>query len=68
MWSSVSADYVKNMNLPMDEIVKKFTSKVPMGRLARIADVVNMTCFLASDRADYMTGQAINITGGREMH
>lgn len=68
VWSSVSADYVKNMNLPMDEIVKKFTSKVPMGRLARIADVVNMTCFLASDRADYMTGQAINITGGREMH
>ena len=68
VWSSVSADYVKNMNLPMDEIVKKFTSKVPLGRLARITDVVNMTCFLASDRADYMTGQAINITGGREMH
>jgi len=68
VWSNVSADYVKTMNLPMDEIVKKFTSKVPMGRLARIDDVVNMTCFLASDRADYMTGQAINITGGREMH
>jgi NAD(P)-dependent dehydrogenase (short-subunit alcohol dehydrogenase family) len=68
VWSSVSADYVKNMNLPVDEIVKKFTSKVPLGRLARITDVVNMTCFLASDRADYMTGQAINITGGREMH
>ncbi|MCY2992204.1 MAG: SDR family NAD(P)-dependent oxidoreductase [Planctomycetota bacterium] len=68
VWSSVSADYVKNMHLPMDEIVKKFTSKVPLGRLARVTDVVNMTCFLASDRADYMTGQAINITGGREMH
>jgi NAD(P)-dependent dehydrogenase (short-subunit alcohol dehydrogenase family) len=68
VWSNVSADYVKNMNLPIDEIVKKFTSKVPLGRLARIDDVVNMTCFLASDRADYMTGQAINITGGREMH
>ena len=50
------------------EVVKKFTSKVPLGRLARIDDVVNMTCFLASARADYMTGQAINITGGREMH
>ncbi len=68
VWNSVSADYVKNMHLPMDEIVKKFTSKVPLGRLARVTDVVNMTCFLASDRADYMTGQAINITGGREMH
>jgi NAD(P)-dependent dehydrogenase (short-subunit alcohol dehydrogenase family) len=68
VWSNVSADYVRNLNLPMDEIVKKFTSKVPLGRLARIDDVVNVTCFLASDRADYMTGQSINITGGREMH
>lgn len=68
VWSNVSADYVETMKLPIDEVVKKFTSKVPLGRLARIADVVNMTCFLASDRADYMTGQAINITGGREMH
>ena len=68
VWTNVSADYVENMKLPMDQIVKKFTSKVPMGRLARIDDVVNMTCFLASDRAAYMTGQAINITGGREMH
>jgi NAD(P)-dependent dehydrogenase (short-subunit alcohol dehydrogenase family) len=68
VWSNVSADYVQNLKLPMPEVVKKFTSKVPMGRLARIEDVGNMTCFLASARADYMTGQAINITGGREMH
>ncbi len=68
VWSNVSSDYVENLNLPIDEVVKKFTAKVPLGRLARIDDVVNMTCFLASDRADYMTGQAINITGGREMH
>jgi NAD(P)-dependent dehydrogenase (short-subunit alcohol dehydrogenase family) len=68
VWSNVSADYVQNLKLPMPEVVKKFTSKVPLSRLARIEDVVNMTCFLASTRADYMTGQAINITGGREMH
>ena len=68
VWNNVSADYVKNMDLPMDAVIKKFTAKVPLGRLARIDDVVNMTCFLASERASYMTGQAINITGGREMH
>jgi len=68
VWNNVSSDYVKSMNMPIDEVVKKFTSKVPLGRLARIDDVVNMTCYLASARADYMTGQAINITGGREMH
>ena len=68
VWTSVSADYVKTMGLAMDEVVKKFTGKVPLGRLARVEDIVNMTCFLASDQADYMTGQAINITGGREVH
>jgi NAD(P)-dependent dehydrogenase (short-subunit alcohol dehydrogenase family) len=68
VWSNVSADYVETMHLPIEEVVKKFTAKVPLGRLARVEDVVNMTLFLASERADYMTGQAINITGGREMH
>ncbi|MDR1923185.1 MAG: SDR family oxidoreductase [Planctomycetaceae bacterium] len=68
VWNHVSADYVDNMKMPHEEIVKIFTAKVPMGRLALIEDVVNVTCFLASDRAAYMTGQAINITGGREMH
>ncbi len=68
VWKNVSSDYVKNMSLPMSEVVKKFTAKVPLGRLARIDDVVNVVCFLASSQADYMTGQAINISGGREMH
>ncbi len=68
VWNNVSADYVNNMKMPIDQIVKTFTSKVPMGRLAHVEDVVNVTCFLASERAAYMTGQAINITGGREMH
>lgn len=68
VWDKVSADYVRTMGIPIDDVVKKFTSKVPLGRLARVEDVVEMTCFLASSRAGYMTGQAINITGGREMH
>ena len=68
VWENVSSDYVNNMRMPHEEIVKMFTSKVPMGRLARVKDVVDVTCFLASSRAAYMTGQAINITGGREMH
>ena len=68
VWTCVSADYVENMKLPMDQIVKQFTAKVPLGRLAYIEDIVNVSCFLLSDRAAYMTGQAINVTGGREMH
>jgi NAD(P)-dependent dehydrogenase (short-subunit alcohol dehydrogenase family) len=68
VWSNVSSGYVKNLNLPMEEVVKKFTAKVPLNRLARIEDLVAVTLFLASKGADYMTGQSINVTGGREMH
>jgi len=68
VWETASSGYIKNLNMPFDEVVKKFTSKIPLGRLAKIEDVTAVTVFLCSKGADYMTGQAINITGGREMH
>ena len=68
VWSKVSAGYVNNLGLPVDEVIKKFTAKVPLARLASIKDVVAVTLFLSSEGAGYMTGQAINVTGGREMH
>ncbi len=68
VWSHVSAGYIRNLNLPREEVVKKFTEKVPLKRLARVEDLVAVTLFLASPGADYMTGQAVNVTGGREMH
>ena len=68
VWDRVSEAYIKNLNLSRDEVIDKFTSKIPLKRLATVGDVTAATCFLASEGADYMTGQAINITGGREMH
>ncbi len=68
VWDNVSSGYVKNLQMPIGQIIDKFTAKVPLGRLAQVEDVVAVTCFLASAGADYMTGQAINVTGGREMH
>jgi len=38
------------------------------GRGQSAHQLVAVTTFLCSEGADYMTGQAINITGGREMH
>lgn len=68
VWDACSEGYIKDMNLPKTEVVNKFTSKIPLSRLASIKDVIAVTVFLASEGADYMTGQAINVTGGREMH
>jgi NAD(P)-dependent dehydrogenase (short-subunit alcohol dehydrogenase family) len=41
---------------------------IPMGRLAESDDVAGVVAFLASDDARYMTGQALNVTGGLWMH
>ncbi len=68
VWSEVSSGYVKNLDMSFDEVVKAFSEKVPLQRLATVRDIVAVTLFLASEGADYMTGQAINVTGGREMH
>jgi len=68
VWKKVSAGYVENLKLAMDEVVGRFTSKVPLKRLAKVEDIVGVTLFMASCGADYMTGQAINVSGGREMH
>jgi NAD(P)-dependent dehydrogenase (short-subunit alcohol dehydrogenase family) len=41
---------------------------IPLGRLAAPEDIANAVAFLASDEAAYMTGQAINVTGGLWLH
>lgn len=41
---------------------------IPLGRLASPEDIANSVAFLASDEAAYMTGQAINVTGGLWLH
>lgn len=42
--------------------------KVPLRRHATVEDVAGVVAFLCSSEADYITGQAINIDGGYEMH
>ena len=39
-------------------------SMIPLGRIGLPEDVARTVAFLASDQADYMTGQALNVTGG----
>jgi NAD(P)-dependent dehydrogenase (short-subunit alcohol dehydrogenase family) len=51
-----------------EEAIKTFVAQIPCGRMETGDDVANLVAFLASDDADYMTGQAINISGGVEVH
>lgn len=50
-----------------DEVVDDLVAKIPLGRIGTPEDVANLVAFLASDEADFITGQAYNLTGGREL-
>ena len=68
LWQqSLYDQYARNQGLSADEVRKKYESQVPLGRSCTYEDVCNVVAFLASDEASYMTGQAINVTGGQEM-
>jgi NAD(P)-dependent dehydrogenase (short-subunit alcohol dehydrogenase family) len=55
-------------SISYDEVIRKATEEIPLGRLETPEDVANLVAFLASSESDYMTGQAINVTGGQVMH
>jgi NAD(P)-dependent dehydrogenase (short-subunit alcohol dehydrogenase family) len=51
-----------------DADIATWSTYSPLGRLGQAADVAGVAAFLASSDADYLTGQAINVTGGMVMH
>ena len=48
-------------------MMTKWLEDIPQGRLGQPADVVGLLFFLCSDAAAYLTGQAINVDGGKVM-
>lgn len=47
-----------------EEVRQSYVEQTPLGRLEEPEDVAGVVVFLASDDARFMTGQAINVTGG----
>jgi sorbitol-6-phosphate 2-dehydrogenase len=68
LWvDSLYKQYAKKWGITEEEVRQKYVDQVPMKRGCTYEDVTNVVVFLASDQASYMTGQAINVTGGQEM-
>jgi sorbitol-6-phosphate 2-dehydrogenase len=68
LWvNSLYRQYAERLGISEAEVRQRYIDQVPMKRGCSYDDVCNVVLFLASDQAVYMTGQAINVTGGQEM-
>jgi len=68
LWvNSLYKQYAERLGISEAEVRQRYIDQVPMKRGCTYDDVANLVVFLASDQSSYMTGQAINVTGGQEM-
>jgi NAD(P)-dependent dehydrogenase (short-subunit alcohol dehydrogenase family) len=68
MWTKVSQEQGALLGMSAEEFTRQRAAQVPLGRMERPEDVASVIGFLASPKSGYMTGQAINVTGGLVMH
>ena len=50
--------------LKKEDIEKSIAENIPMKRVGEAEDLAGLITFLASEKADYMTGLAIQVDGG----
>ena len=62
---TLDVDARTDLFLGKPENEKPFVATVPLGRASTPRDVANTCCFLASDDADFLTGNAVEVDGGR---
>ena len=68
LWvNSLFKQYAANQGITEEQVREKYINQVPMKRSCEYVDIENAMVFLASDYSNYMTGQAINVTGGQQM-
>jgi NAD(P)-dependent dehydrogenase (short-subunit alcohol dehydrogenase family) len=51
-----------------EKVRSEYIEMTPLNRLCLPTDVANVVAFLASDQSSFMTGQALNVTGGICVH
>jgi sorbitol-6-phosphate 2-dehydrogenase len=69
LWvNSLYKQYSEKVGLPEEEVRQLYVNKVPMKRGCSYENVADLVVFLASEQSSYITGQAMNVTGGQVMH
>ena len=68
MWDAQVADYAKKRGIKPEEVMPRFRKNIPMHRLCELEDVTNLVLFLVTAASAYITGQALNLSGGNTMY
>ncbi len=60
--------FSEKLGMDYDTYLKAIVDKNPLGRTGVVNDIAKAVAFLCSDEASYITGEAMNVTGGEEYH
>jgi meso-butanediol dehydrogenase/(S,S)-butanediol dehydrogenase/diacetyl reductase len=68
MWQHFDRDLGQSLlGLEPGALIARELATIPLGRAGTPQDVARVVLFLASSLGDYMTGQAVNVSGGMVM-
>ena len=48
-----------------ENVSTNYAKSIPLGREGKLDEIGYLAAFLISDKADYITGTTLNITGGK---
>lgn len=60
--------FARYRGMTVEEYRDGLKQRIPLGRVGQVEDTAAATAFLCSDNAAYITGEAMNVSGGEEMH
>jgi meso-butanediol dehydrogenase/(S,S)-butanediol dehydrogenase/diacetyl reductase len=60
--------FARLLGKSVEQYLADMRSRIPLGRPGALEDTANACAFLCSDQAQYITGEAMNVSGGEEMH
>ncbi len=60
--------FSEKFGLDYDTYLQGIRDRNPLGRTGMVEDIADAVAFLVSDQAAYITGEAMNVSGGEEYH
>jgi len=68
MWDRILEDAEKNLGVTQDEEWNKYMEEIPQGRAQTVEDISGAVLFFCSELSSAITGQALNVDGGRYLN